>query len=435
MNSTEEFEYSVIGAICIDNRIIDKISPVLSADDFTIGACADIYEAAQDAVSRGKTFDAIYAADVVGKRVEDGIGFVTDCMKLCPSCHNAEFHAKEVHKRAQIRNLEGEISERLLDANLGTVDPNDLAAEIAGVCQDYLVSGRSKRYSTMEQALSKVYDRITNPKKEDCIDTGFPRLDSMLKGMPKGNLVLIGARPSVGKSAFALSIAEHVARANGTVMLYSLEMNDDECAERSVAKMSGIEMDKLIDGDLTAGQYETLSNVCGKLEKYPIKIFDTPNVTPSAIRRDARMFKDVKLIIIDFISLMQSDKKFQQNRNLELGQISRDLKNLAVELDVPILCLSQLSRSKDEKTEPTLSDLRDSGELEQNANKVMFLWQLEAFEDGTKEIGVSVAKNRRGRLGAVKMEFNGNYMRFAEIDYLSDAERKQSRPKYGNGII
>ena len=113
MNSTEEFEYSVIGAICIDNRIVDKISPVLSSDDFTIGACGDIYEAACDAVSRGKTFDAIYAADVVGKRVADATGFVTGCMDTCPSCHNAEFHAREIHKRAQLRNLEGEISEKI----------------------------------------------------------------------------------------------------------------------------------------------------------------------------------------------------------------------------------------------------------------------------------------------------------------------------------
>jgi len=134
---------------------------------------------------------------------------------------------------------------------------------------------------------------------------------------------------------------------------------------------------------------------------------------------------------------MQSNKKFQQNRNLELGAISRDLKLLAVELDVPILCLSQLNRCKNEKTEPNLSDLRDSGELEQNANKVMFLWQLEAFEDGTKEIGVSVAKNRRGRLGSVQMEFNGNFMRFEEIDFLTDAQKVAYAPKsrYGGGIL
>jgi len=199
--------------------------------------------------------------------------------------------------------------------------------------------------------------------------------------------------------------------------------------------MSGIEMDKLIDCSIEESQIKTLGAVCGSLGELPIKIFDCPNVTPSMIRRDARMFKEVKLIIVDFISLMSGDKKNPQNRNLELGAISRDLKNLAVELNVPILALSQLSRNTDERTEPTLSDLRDSGELEQNANKVMLLWLLEKLSDGTKQIGVSVAKNRRGRTGAVSMEFDGAHMRFSEIDYLQQDKRQKSKSKYGAGII
>lgn len=427
---TQEFEYSVVGAICIDIRVIDKIAHLVDPEDFTIRACAEVYESAVDAVSRGKSFDAVYAGDVAGAFVEDGAAFVRECMEICPTVRNAEGHAREIRKRAQAKNLTSQITEKMFDM----ADPHDLAADVAGICQDFLVAGRTRRHSTMAQALAKVYDRATSPEPEERVETGFTRLDSLLKGMPKGNLIFVGARPSIGKSAFALAIAEHTARRNGTVLLYSLEMGAEECAERSVARMGGVTMDKLIDSDLTPEEIGGLGKVCGLLSKLPIKIFDTPNVTPAAIRRDARMFQDVKLIIVDFISLMGSDKKFPQNRNLELGQISRDLKNLAVELDVPILGLSQLSRNTDGAREPTLSDLRDSGELEQNANKVIFLWQVQQFDSGAKTVGASVAKNRRGRLGAVLLDFDGSHMRFSEVDFMTK-EQRAKKPKYGGGVI
>ena len=147
---------------------------------------------------------------------------------------------------------------------------------------------------------------------------------------------------------------------------------------------------------------QELVNVCGNLSRIPLYIFDSPNAKPSDIRKDFRALNNVKLVVVDYIGLMDSDRKFRDNRNLELGAISRDLKNLAKELDVPIVCLSQLNREKGEGEEPNLRDLRDSGELEQNASKVIFIWEVQAFDDGTKNVGVSVAKNRRGRLGAVK---------------------------------
>lgn len=431
---TTDFEYSVIGAICIDSRIIEKITPILSADDFTITACADIYEAATDAVSRGKAFDSVYAADVISKTVINPTDFVKECMDLCPSCVNAEFHAREVHKQAQMRNLNTLISEKLFYGE--NTDPQTFAADIVGVCQNFLTTGNAKRYSTMCESVAKVYDRVTSPQKVERIDTGFTRLDAILKGLPKGSLTFIGARPAVGKSAFALSVSEYVAKTYGTTMLYSLEMTDEENAERLISKRSGVSMDKLIDNDVTEDDLCTLTTICGNLSNIPLCIYDNPNAKPSDIRKDYRALKNVKLIVVDYIGLMDSDRKFRDNRNLELGAISRDLKNLAKELDVPIVCLSQLNREKGENEEPTLRDLRDSGELEQNASKVIFLWELKAFDDGTKNVGVSVAKNRRGRLGAVKNEFNGAYMLFTETDYLTQEERKQQKkPKRSSAVF
>lgn len=435
MTYTTEFEYSVVGAVVIDSRTVDKLSSILAAEDFTITACATVYEAAQRAQSAGKTLDPVYAASALKGVLDEPMPFIMQCMDLCPSVETAPGHAKEIHKQAELRRFREKIKGKLSITDVGDIDPNDLAADLATICQDHLVAGRSKRYSTMLQAAGKVYERVTAPTQELKIQTGFTRLDSMLKGLPKDSLTFIGARPSVGKSAFALNIAEHIAATNGTVMLYSLEMDAEELAERSMARYSGVTMDELIDGNILQEKSAGLARSCAELGNLPINIFDTPNVTPAAIRRDARMFKDLQVIIIDFISLMQSDRKSADNRNLELGAISRDLKNLTKELKVPIVCLSQLSRNSDEKTEPVLSSLRDSGELEQNASKVIFLWQLTEMENNIKEIGVSVAKNRRGRKGAVRMYFDGSRMNFTEIDFLDrDAIKPPSKRKYGTGI-
>ena len=437
MTDTTEFEKSVIGAICIDNRILDKISSILTSDDFTISACGEVYESAQDAASRGKAFDAVYAADTISKRMGDSVAFIRECMDLCPSCTNAEYHAREIRKRAQTRNLNKAIGDKLFGIEVTKVNPQDLAADIAGICQDFLVYGSNHKYHTMAEAVGSVYNRVSNPEKEVCINSGFNRLDTLLKGFPNGSLTYIGARPSVGKTAFALALAEFIAKNIGAVSLYSLETTYDMLAERFVAKQSGVEMDKLIDCDVDKTELSTIATACGTLSSLPIKIFDTPNVSPAVIRRDARASKDARAIILDYIGLMESDKKNPQNRNLEMSSISRDLKILSKELNVPIIVLSQLNREKDEKTEPSLRDLRDSGSLEQDADKVLFMWEIEAFDDGTKQVGISVAKNKRGRLGAVKTEFNGAYMEFTEIDYLNQAER-QAKPttrKYGNGIL
>jgi len=236
MRGTEEYEHALIGAICKDCSVIDKIDPVITATDFVIPACANIYDAALDAVLRGKIFDATGAADAIRTCIDDPMRFIIECIDLCPSSTQAMVYAKEIHKRALLRNVDNGITEILMRAETENSDPDGVAADIVGFCQTYLSSGSTQRYKTMSDALQTVYNRVTNPQKEILLETGFTRLDALLKGMPNGNLIFIGARPSVGKSAFALSVAEHVARANGTVMLYSLEMLADECAERSVAK-------------------------------------------------------------------------------------------------------------------------------------------------------------------------------------------------------
>ena len=208
-------------------------------------------------------------------------------------------------------------------------------------------------------------------------------------------------------------------------MIYSLEMLADELAERMIAR-HGMKLDALIDGDLSEAQYSEIAGICSKLSKLPIRINDAPNMTVAKIRAEVAAVPNLALIIVDFLSLRHSGHKYE-NRNLELGAISRDLKNLASELQVPIIALAQLNRGTSDTERPTLRSLRDSGELEQNANKVLLLWH---FDRELNHIGISVAKNRRGKTGAVKLYFDGDHMRFTEIDNIHEEPEKAKNKRW-----
>lgn len=406
-------EYSVIGAICIEPKICDKISGFLNPEDFSILACGEIYEAACDALSRGKSFDAVVAADAIRNRVEDAYGFIRGCIDVTPTTANAEHHARMLHQHASETRFKLAVQEAL--------EGEEPAASIAGICQNFLQASAGSGMKTIGQAMTSAWDGIANDNLLR-IDTGFPKLDGLLKGFNAGQLVLIGARPGVGKSAFALDLAEYAARNGHKTLVYSLEMLGDELAERLMARRSGVAMDAIIDKKLTDDDLASLATASDSLSQLPITICDSPNVTVQKIRAQARTVKGLEFIIVDFLTLMQSSGKYD-SRNLEIGAISRQLKILASELRIPIVCLCQLNRTMDETEEPGLMSLRDSGELEQNANKILLLWRID-LDAGI--IGVKVAKNRRGRTGIVQMRFDGAHMCFTELcdDYVRSVTRR-----------
>lgn len=411
---TSQLEYSVIGAICIDPKVCNKISGILSPDDFSISACGEVYEAACDALSRGKHFDAVLAADAIRNRVDNAVNFIRECMDVTPTVSNAEDHAKLLRQRAGEARFKLAVQEAL--------EGEDAAAAVAGICQNFLQANAGGGLQSIGQAMKAAWDGIANDK-ELRIDTGFPKLDGLLKGINAGQLVLIGARPGVGKSAFALDLAEYAARGGHRTLIYSLEMLSDELAERLMARKSRVALDKLIDKQLSDEDLADLAAASSNLSQLPIAICDSPNITVQKIRAQARTIKGLELIIVDFMTLLQSSQRYD-SRNLEVGAISRQLKILATELRIPIVVLCQLNRTQDETEEPGLMSLRDSGELEQNANKIIFLWKIDR-ETGT--IGVKVAKNRRGKTGVVQMVFDGAHMRFTELteDYAPPMKKRR----------
>lgn len=407
MLDTKNLEYSVVGALCIEPSLAKRLYGKVLPDDFTIDACGAIAKAAFEADVRGQAFDYILAAEAARPylTVEDPQRFVVDCMDLTPTVANATLHAELVHKSAKRRHLLSAIEEASLEE-----DPEALASQIMSACRNMLGSGESERTYSLSNVLIRMYNDMDKPQLR--IDTGFPKTDAILKGMWGGNLCVLGARPGVGKTAFALSLAVAAAKRGHKTLVYSLEMLADEVVERALAQ-NGVTMDELIGGDRNASYYQRLNKASAEIAALPITICDDPSITTGRIRAQALRTEGLEFIIVDFLTLMRSERRYD-NRNLEVGAISRELKILASELQIPILVLAQLSRNKDEDEMPTLRDLRDSGEIEQNANKVMLLWNADK-ENGM--VGLYIAKNRRGATGQVCFRFDGAHMAFHELPH------------------
>lgn len=421
----DDFEQSIIGGICIDSACMEAVYSKVTPEDFTNEYLRAIYNAAAERYRTGQPIDPVLLHGDVSQTVPDADEIIRACMLACPTAANVPLHAEKLHTQGKAARLERDVLKEIQEAD----DPDTAAARIIGVCQSLIEKGTSGGAVPLSAALQGVF---INLDKQDGsrINTGFPRLDGILKGFLGGNLALIGARPGVGKSAFAGEIALHTAEQGKRVLIFSMEMKAEELAERYFARKSGVPLNAIIDHDLTKEQILDIGRAGELLYSLPLDIYDKPNVTEATIRAEARKHPGLALIIIDFISLMKADTKGaswkNENRNQILGAISRDLKNLAAELDIPIIALTQLNRTKDDTEQPGLADIRDSGELEQNANKVIFLWNIDK-EQG--EVGCSVAKNRRGGTGVVVMKFEGAAMRYIELN--KPYQRKRPNPTRG----
>lgn len=261
------------------------------------------------------------------------------------------------------------------------------------------------------------------------VDTGFPLLDSILKGMFKGQLIGLAGRPSCGKSALSTNIGINVAKKGSTVVIFSQEMEAYEIVERMLANQAYIPMDNLIEklNNVDAATkdiyYTKIINKSNEMSKLPIFIADLTRLTTVDIRTECQQFKDLGLVIIDYLQLMVSNKR-EQNRNLEIAQITRELKILASDLQCPILLLSQLNRAKDETDKPSLNDYRDSGAIEQDLVKSMMLWKTDIEN---KKVGLTINKNRRGSTGDIELKFNGSYMMYTELGIYTEPKKKRKK--------
>jgi replicative DNA helicase len=428
-------EESALGAMMLSAGAIAAVSEVLSADgrEFYRESHAKVYRAALALYAKGEPVDAITLVDQLDERgeLEDAGGKVRvhELAALVPASANAGHYAQIVKEAATLRGLiraGGEI------ARLGWERPGEtteLVDRAEQILFDLSQEKATSEFSHIEALLKESFERITQLYESGAdvtgVPSGFRDLDRVTSGFQEGNLIIIAARPSMGKSALGLGVALNLAvRRNVPVALFTLEMSKSEVTQRLMCSEAKVESQRLRTGKLSADDWPRLTAACDKLAKAPVYVDDTGSITMMEIRSKARRLKskqpDLGLIIVDYLQLMTSGTS-AENRVQEVSQISRSLKVLARDLDVPIIALSQLSRAVEQRHDkrPILSDLRESGSIEQDADIVMFIYRDEYYNAEESEqqglAEVIVAKHRNGPTDTVKLSFLKRYAKFSDL--------------------
>jgi replicative DNA helicase len=427
-----EAEESVLGAMMLSPGAIGAVSEILDAADFYRESHSKIYRAALALYGKGEPVDAITLVDELEERseLEDVGGRVRihELAALVPATANAAHYARIVREMNTLRGLiraGGEIARLGWDRPGETTDLVDRAEQVVFQLAQSRVS---TEFSHIEALLKESFERITALYEAGAeingIPSGFRDLDRLTSGFQPGNLVIVAARPSMGKSALALGVATNLAvRYELPVALFTLEMSKAEVTQRLMCSEAKVESQRLRTGKLAADDWPRLTAACDKLAKAPIYVDDTGSITMMEIRSKARRLKSrepsLGLIVVDYMQLMTSGVS-AENRVQEVSQISRSLKILARDLDVPILALSQLSRAVEQRHDkrPILSDLRESGSIEQDADLVFFIYRDEYYNEESDQQGLAeviLAKHRNGPTDAVKISFLKRYAKFADL--------------------
>ena len=427
-----EAEESVLGAMMLSPGAIGAVSEVLDASDFYRESHAVIYRAALALYAKGEPVDAITLVDELEERGEleaaGGRVRIHELAALVPASANAGHYARIVREMATLRGLiraGGEI------AQLGWERPGettDLVDRAEQVVFDLSQSRVSSEFSHIEELLKDSFERITALYEAGADVTGTPSgfrdLDRLTSGFQPGNLIIVAARPSMGKSGLGLCMAANLAvRAEVPTALFTLEMSKAEVTQRLMCSEAKVESQRLRTGKLGADDWPRLTAACDRLAKAPIYVDDQGSITMMEIRSKARRLKsrepDLGLIVVDYLQLMTSGSNVE-SRVQEVSQISRQLKVLARDLELPIVALSQLSRAVEQRHDkrPILSDLRESGSIEQDADIVAFVYRDEYYNEESDQQGLAeliVAKHRNGPTDTIKLSFLRRYAKFADL--------------------
>ncbi len=431
-----EAEQSVLGSVLIDPECFRDIAVILKSEDFYKQLHKDIYLAMQNMfLQQNRSIDVVTLIEELikeGTLEEDEMKqYIKLLAQIVPSSRNCTDYARIVKNKSILRSLIG-AAEDIEDAAYTEADDVTHILDMAEQrIYDIADVNEQKGFVHIKDAIILTYDRLNRMQtdKEEVlgVKTQFGELDNILVGLGKGDLVLIGARPGMGKTSFAMNIATNVAlKTHKAVCVFSLEMSDEQLVSRMLSSEAMVNSYHLRSGTLAEEDWTRLSKAAARLCDTDIYIDDTTNITVTEMKAKLRRMKNLGLVIIDYLQLMKSDKRID-NRVNEVAEISRNLKIMAKELAVPVICCAQLSRgpeSRPDKT-PMLSDLRDSGAIEQDADIVMFLYRPEYYKDtGDKQdlAQVIIAKNRHGSTGKVEMGWNGQFTKFISIEKNLDGQ-------------
>jgi replicative DNA helicase len=434
-----EAEASVLGALLLDQEAIIKVIDILKPDDFYKEAHKIIY------ISMFELFEERNPCDVVtltnkldGKNELDRIGgasYLTKLVNNVPTTANVVHYAQIIQHKSTLRKL---ISAASKISALGFNEESDVESildeaeqSIFKVSQKYL----RDNFVPIKEILTDSFERIDKLHKDKGglrgIPTGFPDMDNILAGLQPSDLLILAGRPSMGKTSLALNIAQHVATQEGIpVGVFSLEMSKEQLIDRLICAEANVDSWKLRTGNLSDDDFPKIGHAMGVLSEAPLFIDDSPSANAMEMRAKARRLQsehDLGLIVVDYLQLMESRYKREGNRVQEISEISRSLKGLARELNIPVICCSQLSRAVEQRPDriPQLADLRDSGSIEQDADVVMFIYREDYYKQDTDKKNIAeiiIRKHRNGPTGNINLYFNPEQMRFTNLEKKREEE-------------
>ncbi|MEG1687740.1 MAG: replicative DNA helicase [Angelakisella sp.] len=428
-----EAEQSVLGAAIIDPGKIPEIMEFMKPEYFYRKQHSDLYALLVNMFSTGASIDIVTILDNLRKEgvfdtPEDAKVYLMQLAKVVPTTANVAAYARIVQEKYYLRSLITASREIVDSASDSQADATELLnfaeQKIYDIRQGKDTSGN---IVPLSKVLVETYDhlqKISGSDRKDFlgISTGYSALDSYITGLNKSDLILIAARPGMGKTAFALNIAANVGvRSKKTVAVFSLEMGKEQLAQRLLSSEALVESQKLRVGNLTDQDWVNISQATGTLAAAPIYIDDSAGITVAEIKAKLRRIRDLGLVVIDYLQLMTGNRR-TENRVQEVSEITRNLKIMAKELCVPVITLSQLSRGTESRSDhkPMLSDLRESGSIEQDADIVMFLYREAYYSenaDDQTQAKCIIAKNRHGSTGTVDLFWDGQFTRFSSVQY------------------
>jgi len=438
-----DLEEAVLGAMMLEQSAVNAVIDVLSPDSFYKPSHSKIFDIIQHLFNDSEPIDLLTVTAALKKsgdlELVGGAFTIANLTTRVASTANVEFHARIIsqkHIQRELIRVSSNIIEKAFDEK---TDVFDLLDEAESGLFEVAEGNIRKSYETMSSVVKKAIDNIDKARSQDGgvsgVPSGFADLDKLTGGWQRSDMIVLAARPGMGKTAFVLTMARNVAVDQGIpVAVFSLEMSSVQLVQRLIAAETGISSDKFRKGTLEDHEYQQLHDRIGKLSKSPLFIDDTPGLNVFELRAKCRRLKSthgIDLVVIDYLQLMSANSKNSGNREQEISSISRSIKSIAKELDIPVIALSQLSRMVETRggdKRPMLSDLRESGAIEQDADIVSFIYRPEYYgftdhEEGLDTNGLAefiIAKHRNGGLGTVHMKFVKRLAKFEDYNAFSD---------------
>lgn len=436
-----EAEQSVLGALMVDNQQWDNVSEILMPDDFFRNEHRQLFRTMMKLAEASSPLDVITLGETLEKeKLLESVGgmvYITEMAENTPSISNLVAYAKIVHERSLLRQLISVAN----DIATNAFDPGSRKAEtildeaeraVFRIAEDRPGQGGLIHVNPLaDQALARIEELSKMDSDIIGVSSGFNDLDKKTKGFKGGELIIVAARPAMGKTTFAMNLVEEaIMNQDKAVVVFSLEMPAEQLLNRAFASLGRIELGRVITGKLGDDDYPKLVKAINLLKDKKLFIDDTAGLSPSdmrsRLRRLVREHGDVGMIMVDYLQLMQI-KGFSEGRTNEISEISRTLKALAKEFDAPVVALSQLNRSLEQRPNkrPIASDLRESGAIEQDADLIMFIYRDEVYNEDSADKGTAeiiIGKQRNGEIGTVRLSFQGQYSKFGDLapDYVGD---------------